>query len=101
VPVDDTLINRARCSAKLLELMAAGLPVVGSRVGQMSEYIRDGESGLLAAPGEPAALARGAIALLNDAALRARLANGARHAVAAFAWDALAPAAERAYRLAV
>jgi glycosyltransferase involved in cell wall biosynthesis len=40
VPVDDTLINRARCSAKLLELLAAGLPVVGNDVGEMRWLMR-------------------------------------------------------------
>ena len=99
VPVEDTLINRARCSAKLLELMAAGLPVAGSRVGQMSEYITHGESGLLATPGDAGALAQAVLTLLADASLRARLGGGARQAAAAYSWDRLAPIAEQAYRM--
>ena len=43
-PYDDTLINRTKCSAKLVELMAAGVPVVASRVGQNGEYIQHGKS---------------------------------------------------------
>ncbi|HWQ12454.1 MAG TPA: glycosyltransferase, partial [Roseiflexaceae bacterium] len=96
-PLDDTLINRARGLAKLLELMAAGLPVVASRVGQAAEYIEDGRSGLLVPPGDPGSLARAALALLGDAGLRARLGAGALARAAAYRWDALAEVAERAY----
>jgi glycosyltransferase involved in cell wall biosynthesis len=98
VPMTDTLINRARSLAKLLELMAAGLPIVAGRVGQVAEYIEDGRSGLLVAPGGPAALARATLALLSDSALRERLSQGARARVAAhYTWESLAPDAERAY----
>jgi glycosyltransferase involved in cell wall biosynthesis len=101
VPMDDTLINRARSLAKLLELMAAGLPIVAGRVGQVAEYIEDGLSGLLVAPGDPAAMARATLALLTDAPLRERIGRGARARVARhYAWDHLAPAAEQAYHLA-
>jgi glycosyltransferase involved in cell wall biosynthesis len=98
VPMDDTLINRARCSAKLLEIMAAGVPVVAARVGQVGEYITHGQSGLLVPAGNPAALARAALELLNNAALRQRLSVGGRQALASFSWDVLAPQAERAYQ---
>jgi glycosyltransferase involved in cell wall biosynthesis len=101
VPVDDTLINRARCSVKLLELLAAGLPIVASRVGEVSEYIEHGQSGLLVPPGNVAALARATIRLLHDTDLRSHLGRGARQSVARFAWDTLAPRAERAYALAM
>lgn len=98
VPMNDTLINRARCSVKLLEMMAAGLPIVAARVGQVAEYIEHGQSGLLVPPGDPAALAQAALRLLDDAALRARLGEGARaRALHHFTWDRLAPRAEEAY----
>lgn len=97
VPLDDTLINRARCSAKLLELLAAGIPVVAANVGQTSAYIQDGQSGLLVPPGDPAALAQAVLRLLANPALQQRLRAGASTSLAAFTWDALAPLAERAY----
>jgi glycosyltransferase involved in cell wall biosynthesis len=100
--MDDTLINRARGLAKLLELMAAGLPIVAGRVGQAAEYIEDGRSGLLVAPGEPAGLARAILALLADPLLRERLGQAARARVAQhYTWDHLAPDAERAYHIAL
>jgi glycosyltransferase involved in cell wall biosynthesis len=102
VPMDDTLINRARSSAKLLELMAAGLPIVAGRVGQVAEYIEDHRSGLLVTPSDPAALARATLTLLADPALRERLGQGARARVAQhYTWDLLASATERAYNLAL
>jgi glycosyltransferase involved in cell wall biosynthesis len=101
-PINDTLVNRARCSAKLLELMAAGLPIVASRVGEVSAYIEHGRSGLLVSPGDPGALARAALILLEDQALRARLGQGARErATTDYLWDVLAAQAEAAYRRAL
>lgn len=99
-PLQDTLINRARGLAKLLELMQAGLPIVASDVGQAGEYLQHERSGLLCPPGDPAALASAALRLLNDNDLRARIAAGARAAAARFSWDCLADTAEAAYRAA-
>jgi glycosyltransferase involved in cell wall biosynthesis len=41
----------------LVEAFAAGLPVIASGLGAMSEMIADGRTGLLVEPGHPAALA--------------------------------------------
>jgi glycosyltransferase involved in cell wall biosynthesis len=101
VPLQDTLINRARGLAKLLELMGAGLPIVASAVGQAGEYLEHERSGLLCAPGDPAAMAVAALRLLDDAGLRARLSAGARAAAAHFSWDALAATAVAAYCVAM
>ena len=101
VPMDDTLINRARGLAKLLELMAAGLPIVAGRVGQVAEYIEDGRSGLLVPPENPAALAQATLKLLADPELRVRLGLAARERAAQyFSWDQLVPQAEAAYQVA-
>jgi glycosyltransferase involved in cell wall biosynthesis len=40
-PMDDTLVNRAKCPAKLTEIILAGIPVVADGVGQAREYIHD------------------------------------------------------------
>jgi glycosyltransferase involved in cell wall biosynthesis len=41
----------------LVEAFALGLPVIASRLGALAELIRDGETGLLFNPGDPADLA--------------------------------------------
>jgi hypothetical protein len=56
-----------------IEAAAAGCTVVASALGGLPEIIRDGITGRLITPGDPAALARTAAALLDDPALRARL----------------------------
>ena len=79
-----------------LEAMAAGKPVVVSRVGGLPEVVADGESGLVVTPGDPAALAGALARLLDDPALRTRLAAAgqvrvtARHGIAAMAEGTLA-----------
>lgn len=63
----------------LLEAMRAGLPVVASAItgSGVGEVVLDGQSGLLAAPGDADALA-GAIERLHDGAMRARLGAAGR-----------------------
>jgi rhamnosyl/mannosyltransferase len=61
-----------------VEAMAAGLPVISTRLGTSVEVVNvDGRSGLLVEPREPAALANAMQRLADDAPLRARLAAGA------------------------
>jgi glycosyltransferase involved in cell wall biosynthesis len=65
----------------LLEAMAAGVPVVASPVGGIPEVVADGTSGLLAAPGDKAALARHLAKLLLEPAAAARIGAAARETV--------------------
>jgi glycosyltransferase involved in cell wall biosynthesis len=74
----------------LLEAMEHGLPVLASDVGGVSDVVRTGENGFLLPSADPNALAR-AFSALEDEALRARLAQGARELAALYHWDALAP----------
>jgi glycosyltransferase involved in cell wall biosynthesis len=41
-----------------VEAFAHGVPVVASRIGALAEVVDDGETGALAAPGDPADLRR-------------------------------------------
>jgi glycosyltransferase involved in cell wall biosynthesis len=60
----------------VIEALAAGLPVVTTRVGVVDEMVEDGAEGFLIAPKDRAALATALLRLIADPALRARM--GAR-----------------------
>ncbi len=80
------------------EAMAAGIPVVASRVGGIPEIVEDGVSGLLVPPGDPRALAGAVGRLLDDDALSARLAAAGRRRVERhFGWDRAADTLWAAY----
>ncbi|MEO8347723.1 MAG: glycosyltransferase family 4 protein [Acidobacteriota bacterium] len=63
---------------KLYEYMAAGLPVVASGIGQISEAIEDDRTGLLCPPGDASAFAAAFERLSRSTDLRARLGEAAR-----------------------
>jgi glycosyltransferase involved in cell wall biosynthesis len=97
-PYDDTPINRAKCSTKLADLLTGGVAVVADDVGQNSEYIVTGETGLLVPPGNDAAFGDAAVRLLADPDLRARLGTAAaRRMREYFEWDKLVEEVEKAY----
>jgi glycosyltransferase involved in cell wall biosynthesis len=76
---------------KVYEYLAAGLPVVASRVGQLDGLIEHGVNGLLCPPDEPAALAEALDALRIDRGLRRRLGEAARATVLrGHTWEAAA-----------
>lgn len=65
----------------LLEAMALGTPCVSTDVSGIGEVVRDDETGLLVPQRDPEALAAAMARLLDDGALRARLAAAARDLV--------------------
>lgn len=62
----------------LLEAMAAGCAVVGSRIAGIDAAVVDGDSGLLVPPGDAPALAAALTELLGDADRRVKLGAAAR-----------------------
>ena len=67
----------------LMEAMAAGLPVVATRVGGIPELVRDEETGLLVYPGRPDLLADALRRLMESGPLRRSLSEAGRSWVAA------------------
>ena len=59
------------------EALAAGVPVVASRVGGMTELLRDGVNGLAVPPDSPEAFTRALLEILTDPERRRQLADGA------------------------
>jgi glycosyltransferase involved in cell wall biosynthesis len=97
-PYDDTLVNRCKCSAKLIELLAAGAPVVADDVGQNREYIAHGQTGVLVPSGDVEGMAAALVSLLGDAGERGRIGMAAALRMARdYAWAALAARARGAY----
>ncbi len=80
------------------EAMSQGRPVVATTaVGAVAGgLVRDGETGVVVAPGDPVALADAVNRLLADAPLRARLGSAARRAVAPYTYEAMADGIGRA-----
>jgi glycosyltransferase involved in cell wall biosynthesis len=75
---------------KVYEYMAAGLPVVASRIGQLEDVIEHETNGLLSPPGHAEALAAALDRLRNDPGLRARLGQEARNSVLReHTWDSV------------
>ncbi len=66
----------------ILEAMAAGLPIVASRIGGVPEMIEHESSGLLVPAKQVPAAAQALQRLLDDPALAARLGSAARQRVA-------------------
>jgi glycosyltransferase involved in cell wall biosynthesis len=62
-PYEDTLVTRAKQSVKLLELMAAGCPVVASDVGDVAPTL--GAAGVLLPGADPTTFARAVAQLLR------------------------------------
>jgi glycosyltransferase involved in cell wall biosynthesis len=65
-------------SLALIESMQAGLPSIVSSCDGLPEDVRDGETGLLVAPGDVKALARALARVAGDPALRAQMGAAAR-----------------------
>jgi glycosyltransferase involved in cell wall biosynthesis len=82
----------------ILEAMAAGLPVVATRVGGIPEIIVDEESGLLVPPNKPSALAKAIIRVLRDPAFAAQIGRTAREQIRThFGFDRVVIAHEELY----
>jgi glycosyltransferase involved in cell wall biosynthesis len=81
----------------VLEALAAGRPVVGSRIGGIPEIVRDEREGLLVAPADARALSAALDRLIHDHGLRDAMAAAAGIRAADFAPDAVLPRFEAAY----
>lgn len=72
----------------LIEAMAAGVPVVATRVPGIVNVVQDGRTGVLVSPRSPADLAAGIHRVIEDEALRQSMVTQGREAVKQrFNWD--------------
>ncbi len=83
MPLPDTPYTRAKAGFKLLQYMAAGVPVIASPVGVNSELVRSSGAGLLAS--DPAEWESAIRTLAASAALRSELGERGRRFVTRYA----------------
>jgi glycosyltransferase involved in cell wall biosynthesis len=77
------------CPIKIVEYMAAGLPVVAPSLGDIPDVLNG--TGMLVPPGDRDAMTSAVQALLEDPGLRRDLAERARHrALSELTWDGVA-----------
>jgi glycosyltransferase involved in cell wall biosynthesis len=88
-PVFDDDVARARSPLKVLEAMAAGVPVVTGRVGDRETILANGSAGHLVQPGSVTALAEGILEQLADSTRMMQIAEAAQARVDAYRWDRL------------
>lgn len=81
-----------------VEALAAGVPVVASRVGGIPEIISEDDTGYLVPPEDPAALAYVLGRLIDDPALRQRLAGRTQQRAARFDWAVALHQTENIYQ---
>lgn len=83
----------------LLEAMAMAKAVVATNAGGVPEIVRDGETGVLVPPADPAAMAAAVVSLLQDPVAVARMGAAGRQRVAAeFSLSRHVEAVEALYR---
>lgn len=87
LPNTETSVSaRYTSPLKLFEYLAAGRPVVASRLPALEEVLVHERNALLVTPGDPAALAAAVRRLVDEPALGARLASQGLADVAEYSW---------------
>ena len=86
------------CPTVALEAMSMGKPIVGSRIGGLTDIVVDNETGLLVTPGDGQELQAAIQCLLHDPQRRERMGQRAREYVTALQAQAVVTKIEQVYR---
>ncbi len=99
----DTPLNRFQVAMmRLLDLLAAGVPVATQDVGEYGRLVSDGVTGLVTEPGSEGALAAAVVGLLHDPLRRERLGQAAAAVMRdKYSWSGLAQRALTTYQVAL
>ncbi len=82
----------------LVEAMAAGLPIVASRVGGIPDLVKDGKNGLLVPPADAPALAKAIFDLLADKKTRNRMGKAGTKMCRPYSAEAMVEQIDDLYR---
>ncbi len=82
----------------ITEAMAAGTPVVGTRVGGIPRQVDDGKQGYLVEPNDSASLATAIDEILSETPDRERMGELARKRAETYSWQSIAESFDRVYR---
>jgi glycosyltransferase-like protein len=82
----------------VLEALAAGLPVIATDIPVFRQYLTNGRTSVLTAPGDPASLADAMTRVVRDRGLRSRLRRAGPPLAARFTWDRTAAQHAEIYR---
>ena len=74
----------------VLEAMACGKPVVGTRIGGMLDIIVDGKTGFLVPPADASALSKAILKLVEDRTLLKKMGENAREEALQYDWNIIA-----------
>ncbi len=99
MPMNDSLVERARWPIKLGDYMASGRPIVGSNVGEVGRILREVDNGLVSNPNKPSDMASNIVSLLKDETRSAELGGKIRRlAERKYAWKLIADRLEIVYK---
>jgi glycosyltransferase involved in cell wall biosynthesis len=82
----------------LVEAMAAGLPIVASRVGGIPDLVKDGENGLLVPPADASALGKVISDILTDKEKRNRMGAAGKKMCRPYSVEAMVEQIDDLYR---
>jgi glycosyltransferase involved in cell wall biosynthesis len=86
-PYPDNSIYHSKCSARIIDYMSMGKAVLTTAVGQNTDYIVNGENGILAPPSDEITFGQELERLLQNPPLRAHLGRNARQRIKdKFSW---------------
>jgi len=96
MPLQDEPFQRGKCALKIIQYMAAGLPVVASPIGANNYVVQEGETGFLPASEEE--WIKALSALIEDRALRRRMGSaGRKRAEQLYSIETAVPILEEVY----
>lgn len=100
--ISDVFVRPSRSEGlgtAFIEAMAAGVPVIGTPVGGIPDFLRNGKTGVFCRPNDPQSIADKIKAVLLNADLRERIVRNARELVIEnYNWDEIANEYEKIYQ---